>query len=250
MLTQEQKQSFESNGFLRLEDVVPADLLAELQGESRSLAATEPDAQHRVWHERALFRRRAFRRVLDLTPLIEAQESLLGADVQLLALDLLVTRAGSGGVGWHRDVSFICDKTLSINTGLYLQDMTSEVGPLRAVPGSHRQEVAPQGDAPNGMIEVTARAGDAVLFDAGLWHAGNRNNSPDDRLGVFAYFGRYFVKRMDNYFTQPLPAELLHTKDSMKRQLLGLGLRDGVPSYHGDDEDYNRRGEAGLDFAE
>jgi hypothetical protein len=65
---------------------------------------------------------------------------------------------------------------------------------------------------------------------------------------VFPYFGRYWVKRMDEHFTQPLPADLLLTDDPMKRQLLGLGLRPGVASYHGDDESYNRRGEAGLDF--
>ena len=62
-------------------------------------------------------------------------------------------------------------------------------------------------------------------------------------------FGRYWIKRMDNYFTQPLPADLLHTADPMKRQLLGLELRPGVASYHGDSEEYNRsRGEPGIDF--
>ena len=93
-------------------------------------------------------------------------------------------------------------------------------------------------------------AGDAVFFDAGLWHAGGHNRSGKDRLGLFAYFGRYWIKRMDNYFTQPLPAALLQTQDPLKRQLLGLGLRPGVPSYHGDDEGYNRRGEPGIDYAE
>jgi hypothetical protein len=82
-----------------------------------------------------------------------------------------------------------------------------------------------------------------------LWHTGDRNASDRDRLALFPYFGRYWVKRMDNYFTQPLPADLLATTDAMKRQLLGLGLRPGVPSYHGDDEGYNRgRGEPGIDY--
>ncbi len=55
---------------------------------------------------------------------------------------------------------------------------------------------------------------------------------------------------MDNFFTQPLPADLLHTDDPMKRQLLGLGLRAGVVSYHGGDENINRRGEPGIDFSD
>jgi hypothetical protein len=53
---------------------------------------------------------------------------------------------------------------------------------------------------------------------------------------------------MDGHYTQALPADLLTTTDPMTRQILGLGLRPGVPSYHGDDESYNRRGEPGIDF--
>ncbi len=45
-----------------------------------------------------------------------------------------------------------------------------------------------------------------------------------------------------------LSGDLLHTPAPWKRQRLGLGLRPGVASYHGDDEGYNRRGEAGIDF--
>lgn len=253
MITTFQKQKFEADGFLVLESVLPTGLLQELRTEAHALSATAPQNALRVWHERALFRRSAFRRLLDVAPLIEAQEALLGPDVQLLALDLLMTRPGEGGIAWHSDVTFRCDQTLSINTALYLQDMTPEMGPLRVVPGSHRTQTLPELDAQGvarGSIEVPVRAGDAVLFDAALWHAGNRNNSNHDRVGVFAYFGRYFIKRMDGFFTQPLPAELQQTPDPLKRQLLGLGLRPGVASYHGDDQSYNRRGEAGIDFVD
>lgn len=249
MLTEAQKQFFEDNGYLVLENVLPPDLLAELQSAARALADADPAETNRVWHERALFRRPAFRKVLDVTPLIEAERDLLGEDVQLLALDLLLTRAHRGQIGWHRDVGFACSKTLSINTGLYLQDMTEEVGLLRVVPGTHRGDAHPPAgpDLP-GAITVPAKAGDAVLFDAAVWHTGDANRSNADRLGLFVYFGKYWIKRMDNHFTQALPADLLHTTDPMKRQLLGLGLRPGVASYHGDDESYNRRGEPGIDF--
>lgn len=251
VLTTKQKQEFEENGFLVLEKVLEGQLLQDIQAAAYRLAETDTDKPVRVWHERALFRREPFRRILDLPQLVEAEAALLGDDVQLLALDLLLTRTGQGSIGWHRDVAFVCNKTLSINSGIYLQDMTAAAGPLRVVPGSHRREEGPRHDsAPSGDIAVPVAAGDAVLFDAGLWHTGSPNRSTAPRLGLFAYFGRYWIKRMDNYFTQPLPAALLHTDDPLKRQLLGLELRPGVPSYHGDDESYNRRGEAGLDFSE
>lgn len=252
MLTVAQKQTFEETGYLVMEGVLQRELLEAMRREARALMASEPpEVGRRVWHERALFRRRAFREALDVTALVEAERDLIGEDVQLLALDLLIARPGQGKVGWHRDVRFVCNKTLSINTGIYLEDMTEEMGLLRVLPGSHRREEGPDRPAADplpGEVRVPVRAGDAVFFDAALWHTGDRNRSGKDRAGLFAYFGRYWIKRMDNYFTQPLPADLLHTTDPMKRQLLGLGLRPGVPSYHGDDERYNRRGEAGIDF--
>ncbi|MBT3271226.1 hypothetical protein HN371_29070 [Candidatus Poribacteria bacterium] len=253
MLSQTQLDAFERDGYYVLEGAVDDETLDAICCEAAALAAYESAAtQRRVWHERALFRRKAFRDLLDAAPLVAAAEALQGTDVQLLALDLLLVRNEDDGIGWHRDVQFVCNKTISINTGIYLQDLTDDVGPLRVLPGSHRREGAPPArgaDPLDGEVTVYAKAGDAVFFDAALLHAGGRNRSGRDRLALFPYFGRYWVKRMDNYFTQPLPADLLHTSDPMKRQLLGLNLRPGVASYHGDGEGYNRsRGEEGIDF--
>src|SRR5687768_13618812 len=133
MLTTTQKQSFDETGYLVVEGLLRGDFLESVRRAAEALAATEPEAGRRVWHERALFRRRAFRKVLDVPELIETVRELQGDDVQLLALDLLLIRPGQGGVGWHRDVTFVCNKTLSINTGIYLQDMRPELGPLRVV---------------------------------------------------------------------------------------------------------------------
>src|SRR5262249_19518798 len=123
MVTAAQKQSFEETGYLVVEGVLQGELLEGVRREAAALSASEaPDVGRRVWHERALFRRRAFREVLAIPALIEAARALLGDDVQLLAIDLLLVRPGQGGIGWHRDVTFICNKTLSINTGIYLTD--------------------------------------------------------------------------------------------------------------------------------
>lgn len=251
MLSEAQKQSFERNGFLVVPDAVPLELLQAIRVEAETMAHAEPPEVHRrVWHERALFRRPIFRKILDARCLIESAQDLIGDDVQLLALDLLLVRAGHGNVGWHRDVSFVSNKTLSMNTGIYLQDLTDEIGPLHVWPGSHRQEDwKPENNHVKDAVKVLAKIGSAVFFDAALWHSASPNASDRDRLSIFPYFGKYWVKRMDNHFIQPLPAELLQTQDPIKRQLLGLGLREGVPSYHGDDPSYNRRGETGMDFA-
>lgn len=165
-------------------------------------------------------------------------------------MDLLMVRPNSGNIGWHRDAGFVANKTLSINTGIYLQDMSPELGLLWVWPGSHRREAwTVENNVCPDAVPVWVNAGSAVLFDAALWHSGDHNATPDrQRFAIYPYFGKYFIKRMDAHFTPPLPAELLRTQDPLKRQLLGLGLRNGVPSYHGDDPSYNERGEAGIDF--
>lgn len=250
MLTSEQKQQFDEQGFLAVEGVLHGDLLNEIREAARVMSHAEPPSvKRRVWHERALFRRPAFRKLLDAPALTDAARILIGEDVQLLALDLLMVRAGAENADWHRDINFVCSKTLSMNTGIYLQDTSEGRGPLRVVPGSHRWEHHPPSQDPlPGEITVPVKAGTAVFFDAALWHAAGKNESEEDRLAIFPYFGHYWIKRMDNYFTQPLPADLLAAQDPLKRQLLGLGLREGIPSYHGDNEGYNQRGEPGIDY--
>ncbi|MDA1143316.1 MAG: phytanoyl-CoA dioxygenase family protein [Planctomycetota bacterium] len=252
MTPDERKSFFEEHGYFVVERLIKGDLLHDLRTESEALANMDyVTGEVRVWHERALFRRKAFRQLLEVPELFELAETFVGADVQLLALDLLLIKAGTGGIRWHRDVTFTCNKTISMNTGIYLADLDDEIGPLRVIPGSHRsEEVLEKLDQPHPHeVVLNVPAGTAVFFDAGCYHSGGANKSNKDRLAVFPYFGHYWVKRMDAYFTQPFPAELKQTEDPVKRQLLGLDLRHGVKSYHGDGEHYNRnRGEPGVDY--
>jgi hypothetical protein len=165
MLTAIQRHDFDESGYLVVEGALSTALLQNVREASQALAAAVPGGiDRRIWHERALFRRPAFRKILDAEVLVAAATDLIGDGVQLLALDLLYTRAGKGEIGWHRDVGFVCSKTLSMNTGIYLQDMTEEMGPLRVVPGSHRREEPPSPGAslPDEKI-VTAPAGAAVF---------------------------------------------------------------------------------------
>jgi len=169
MLAEDQLTAFEQSGYFVLEGVFRGDQLAELQQESEALAASLPasEEEFRIWHERVLFRRKVFRDVLDSRELIEALAGVLGDDVQLLSMDLLLIGPGHDRRRWHRDVSFVCEKPLSVNAGIYLYDMTPQMGPLRIVPGSHRREDGPpEGVDPlDGQIEVPVSAGDLVVAD-------------------------------------------------------------------------------------
>ena len=77
-----------------------------------------------------------------------------------------------------------------------LDDFTAENGSLRAVPGSHRAAAcrrrrSPIRSAPHPDEElVTGRAGDVVVMNAHLWHAGTANRTPRPRLALHSFYCR------------------------------------------------------------
>ena len=90
------------------------------------------------------------------------------------------------------------------------------------VPGSHRMQGAPpfpKGSIdPAGATQILARAGDAVIFQQGVWHAAAPNLSSTSRLAVY-YGYSYRVLRPVDY--QRMPDALLEQCSPVERQLLG-----------------------------
>ncbi len=249
MLNEDQKRQFDATGYLVVENIVEGGFLTALQDAAMALGALEPDRWG--WNERSCFRREAFRRLLEVGRLIEIARQLVGDDVQLLQLDLLRGHAHGGAYDWHRDVEVVFERTLCVSCALYLQDTSAEIGPLRLVPRSHRWKPSPRPDeavSPDHAVSMPVKAGAAIVHDSGLWHTASPNSSSVDCWGLFPIFGPYWIKRRDEGLSQSLPADLLLTRDPLKRQLLGLGLRQGAPTYLGDCDEYNRRGDPGIDF--
>ena len=72
---------------------------------------------------------------------------------------------------------------------------TSENGPVRVIPGSHRVARSPVDDLAYGSemgphpaeVKLVSPAGSLILFNnADLWHSGTFNYSPAPRLAVTA----------------------------------------------------------------
>jgi ectoine hydroxylase-related dioxygenase (phytanoyl-CoA dioxygenase family) len=190
-------------------------------------------------NERRLIREQPFLDLVTIPHLLEAVRVALGDDMQLLALDSLETPPGAGRErDWHADFRERIPATVCVNCGLYLQDMTDEVGPLRVIPGSHRWDRLPSEEEEHRPLdgEQTAfiDAGDCVVFDAQLWHTGSRNASDRPRRAIFAYYGKFWMKRMDAYYQTALPEALTSVDaDPLLRQL--FGVESAVASVHGDD---------------
>jgi hypothetical protein len=98
----------------------------------------------------------------------------------------------------HADVGAVADDQgfWVCNTLWMLDDFTPDNGSLRAVPGSHHagrlpQEILADPRAPHpDEVLVTGRAGDVVVMNAHLWHAGTANRTTDRRLALHAFYCR------------------------------------------------------------
>lgn len=160
MLTQEQKDFYDTNGYLLVEDAVTPLQLARLLDITDRLidasrAVTESsdvydlDDGHgpaaprltriKIPHQRDPY----FWDVLRHSAMTEVLTDLLGPDTNLLT-SKLNTKAPGGGraVEWHQDWAFYPhtnDHLLAF--GLMLEDVTPDSGPLMVIPGSHRGPV-------------------------------------------------------------------------------------------------------------
>ena len=229
---------FADEGYVVLPDLLAPDEARSLWSAFDGLDRSADDGRPVLkWHERQLLAADPlFLDAITRPRLLDAVRVAVGDDVQLLALDALETPASSGSErSWHADFAFFADAVLTVNCAIYLQDMTPERGPLLVVPGSHRRHREPDAAEEHARladeIEVEVGAGTAVVFNAMLWHSGGRNQTGDARRAVFPYFGHYWIKRMDEFYRDPLPAYVLEHTDPTVRQLFGLGL--AVASVHG-----------------
>ena len=131
--------------------------------------------------------------------------------------------------GWHSDGG-IPSLTVngirafgSLKVGYALRDLTQpNMGSLMVVPGSHRMQGAPPFHAgtrdPVGAVELLLQAGDAVVFQQGLWHAAAPNLSRQTRVLLYYGYG-YRIFRPVDY--QRMPERVLQGRDGVARQLLG-----------------------------
>src|SRR5437879_6531997 len=193
----EEKPFFLEHGYLHARNVLVPEYLARIRSEFDRVWELE---KPRV-NQHKLLKYPPFIELIEHPPILERHRAIFGNQVQLLQYDFL--RQGPHSEAqerhWHRDFSFPGERPLSINTILYLDDMTEEVGPTRVVPGTHRGEALPPEDRAGeplpGEVAVHAGAGDAVFINSAIWHTGGRNRSDGPRRGIYLYYGYWWLKR-------------------------------------------------------
>lgn len=191
----------------------------------------------RVWeleaprvNQHKLLKHQAFIDLIEHPSILERQQAVFGNQTQLLQYDLLRQDADSRMPvrSWHRDFIFPGDRPLSINSIVYLDEMTLERGPTCVVPGSHRGHEYPPlqriHEPLPGEIQVEAEPGDAVFINGAIWHSGGANRSQGLRRGIFLYFGWWWMKRYEH--ETELPWQATANASELRLQLLGLKMPD------------------------
>lgn len=219
MLTTDQKSFYKDNGYLKVEQVVTPDQLAELRrityaliNESRDITETNDRFDLDEGHSRdapRLTRLKLphkqhpyFWEILKSSTVTEVLTDLLGPDT-MIQTSKLNTKAPGGGaaVEWHQDWAFYPhtnDDMLAF--GLLLEDMSEENGPLQVIPGTHRGPIlshfandvfcgAVDPDdplfEPEKAVTLTGKAGDMTVHHARTLHGSAPNMSDRNRLILF-----------------------------------------------------------------
>jgi len=113
---------------------------------------------------------------------------------------------------------------LKVNVIWYLNDSTIENGATRVVPESHKRDsFCEDGMIPGDSIIVEARAGDVLIFDAGLWHGGTSSNSDRPRWALLLGYARWFIKPSFD-FKLNTPRDIFDLATEQQKRILGFNL--------------------------
>jgi len=163
-----------------------------------------------------------FRGLMRRPPVFDVVAAVLGRDCILSAMNSLEPLRGRGHQTLHRDEGPVGPEgTVVVNSLWAIDDIAPANGATRFVPGTHQTDELAEDDDPR-TVQISARAGSVVVFDAHVLHAASRNLSGDRRRAVHVYYtraGRRSQTEWAKYLTPTVVAEF----DSDQRAMLGAG---------------------------
>lgn len=257
LLSPEQQSAFDRDGFLLVQDALPADLLERLTATTdrlfhEGLQARGLSARNHWDMRNCIGADPVFLEVLDNPVILPLVTGILGWDIHLITSHLIVrppSPAGTDrnfkGEGWHRDGGQSSWEMTEPHPRLFLKVaylLSDQSEPGRGntmlLPGSNRlvgsPAQAPGEPHPYGALEICGKPGDAFLFEQRTWHAVGPNYSDITRKTLFMGYGFRWVRAMD-YLT-PDAQLLARSSSAIARQLLGE-IKTPMGVYLPQDED-------------
>jgi ectoine hydroxylase-related dioxygenase (phytanoyl-CoA dioxygenase family) len=178
---------------------------------------------------------RIFEELVQLAPLIEIAEAMLGDDMTLSAYSVRVLNPGATEMGVHIDYPYWAMRgphpvrpPLMMQVILMLQDFTEHNGATLVAPGSQRGGRAPDRERfAREAIKLTGRCGSAILSHGLLWHDTSKNHTDQPRVALLVNYSRKVIRPMVEDIAD-VPEEAMARATPKLRQLLGLEFRKAL----------------------
>lgn len=228
-------QEFVSNGYVIFENVLNDPIIADLRKDVERIHMSESVDQHSPAHliNHIYSRSGRFHILVRKDPVFAFVKQLLGPDITLRFISMRYCEPGTPGQPWHIDYRQHWPIKMpehplwmpfpTVVVAYYLDDLTTENGPLWIVPGSQVGPERPENVDEHlpGEVSLMMRVGSAVVFDAKVWHRGGGNFSTIPCRALFLDYSLSWVIRPYK-FNGPFIEELKEDADQELLKLLGL----------------------------
>lgn len=240
-LTPAEREQFETEGYLVLEDALSPEQVGALTETVDSIYARKLaegfDAKTALFYPNFIPESDLFLNLVDYEKVLPKVWGLLGWNIYLYHAHLIVTPPSGKPkdektFGWHQDSGRVNVEMeshprprLSLKVAYFLSDLTEPGrGNFWILPRSHVWDTLKLPEEsigqPKGAIPVCVRPGTAVFFDRRLWHTASTNWSDITRKVLFYGYGYRWIRTKDDMTVQ----DLWPRCDPIRRQMLGWGV--------------------------
>ena len=271
LLTDEERDHFETRGFLPVENALTSEEVDALLGEVDRLHREARDAGDKratkdgAWGKADIVGlSEPFTNLSDNPRVLPKVWGTMGWNIMLYHTHLHVkppapdAEEGEGWMEFHQDSGRVNlemrtfpQARISLKVAYFLTDVSEPGrGNFYILPGSHISDTIPISSEigrdpaearsegiPEGAIPVCAKPGTAVLFDRRLWHGRSANRSTLTRKALFYGYSYRWIQPKDAMTVE----HLLEDADPVRRQMLGSVVNNNG-RYVPVDEDVPLRG--------
>jgi ectoine hydroxylase-related dioxygenase (phytanoyl-CoA dioxygenase family) len=232
--------ALDRDGFTILENVIEADLIAELVETidrlMRDLAVPYGTNAFLGAHTRRIFnllsRDPIFARVPLHQSVLPLIERVLDRQCLLSSLTAIEMNPGQAPQPLHADDGSIAlprPHVPIVCVALWaLTDFTEENGCTTLVPGSHRRERRPgKGEPGEGVVRAVMPKGSVVVYNGSIWHGGGENQSDVRRLGIVVNHCAGYMRQEENQLLA-VPREMVASFPPRLQEMVGYGVYRGL----------------------
>ncbi|MCG9129542.1 phytanoyl-CoA dioxygenase family protein [Candidatus Poribacteria bacterium] len=250
-LSEEQKQHWHDNGYLILKHVLSStevdDILNAVDTVIESYVRESTNFQGTRFGSGAFTIIRAIERTDALDLLTDHPNtfgkilSLMGPYLQIMGTQIYVRHPDENQLmGFHTDAGPSLQRIhphpnslpLQFKIQFFLTDLSHpNSANFMCVPGSHQKPFSNynsvNSENPDGAIQITAEAGDAVIFPWALWHGVGPNHSDNIRKSVTFRYGQMWSRPYDY---DSIPNDVLLRMTPRRQRLFGFMGENSHPT--------------------